>query len=516
MRQEREPERKSARLEKKRKVPTPSVSPRRGELFADVEIEDSVLVTPLGETSSIPRSGSTDLNPDRQDPEPEGEATGSEEEAMTRLKYKTFKGDGHQDVDDWFSEFESTAIANQEEDEAKQRIFQGLLKGEALKWYQDIPVRDWNDWERLTTTFLQAFREVGGEARALGRLSKMTMRTSESVRKYGQRVKALIQKLTMEIAPSVQVEWYVAGFPEAMGFQIRQTRPANLREAMEAAHNYENSAQSLRKAVRRSEKKDKGKGKKDDRKDRRRWKYSDSDSNSESSDSEDSDSASSGSEEERSPSPPRRSHRSKGTREKTIVKVKTEDPEQRRMMKNIEDTLEAIKVNLAENRKPRRTIPTSRMNVWCARCGDPGHYASECQRPTPKRIHYVNPEEEVFYAQPEEEEEEASAIYHVQPTYGRGKAPQLPNRPNVMTNRNYQVGPSQGTNFNNPVRFSNYGDRQLGCCFICGDPNHYANTCPQRGPGQEAPLILPCRNYQEYGHQEGQCPKSVQPRPVYK
>jgi hypothetical protein len=135
MRREKVPERKSARLEKRRKVPTPSVSPRRGELFAEVEIEDFVLVTPPGETSSTPRSGSSDLNPDRQDPEPEGEATGSEEENMTRLKYKRFKGDGHQDVDDWFSEFKSTAVANQEEDEAKQRIFQGLLKGEALKWY---------------------------------------------------------------------------------------------------------------------------------------------------------------------------------------------------------------------------------------------------------------------------------------------------------------------------------------------------------------------------------------------
>jgi hypothetical protein len=318
---------------------------------------------------------------------------------MTRLKYKRFKGDGHQDVDDWFSEFESTAIPNQEEDEAKQRIFQGLLKGEVLKWYQDILVRDRNNWDQLTTTFLQAFREVGGEARALGRLSKMTMRTSESMRKYGQRIKALIQKLTMEIAPSVHVVWYVAGFLEAMGFQIRQTRPANLRDAMEATHNYENFAQSLRKAVRRSEKKDKGKGKKEDRKDRRRRKFSDSDSDSESSDSDsessdsdsessdsdsessdsdESDSASSGSEEERNPSPPRRSHRSKGAREKAIVKVKTEDPEQRRMMKSIEDTLEAIKVNLAENRKPRRTIPTSRMNVRCARCGDPGHYAQGC------------------------------------------------------------------------------------------------------------------------------------------
>jgi hypothetical protein len=140
---------------------------------------------------------------------------------MTRLKYKRFKGDGHQDVDDWFSKFESMAVANQEEDEAKQRIFQGLLKGEALKWYQDIPVRNRNDWDQLSTAFLQAFREVGGEVRVLGRLSKMTMRTSESVRKYRQWVKALIQKLTMEIAPNVQVEWYVAGFLEAMDFEIR-------------------------------------------------------------------------------------------------------------------------------------------------------------------------------------------------------------------------------------------------------------------------------------------------------
>jgi hypothetical protein len=65
MRREKVPERNSARLEKKKKVPTPSVSPRRGELFAEVEIEDSVLVTPPGETSSTPRSGSSDPNPDR-------------------------------------------------------------------------------------------------------------------------------------------------------------------------------------------------------------------------------------------------------------------------------------------------------------------------------------------------------------------------------------------------------------------------------------------------------------------
>ena len=82
----------------------------------------------------------------------------------------------------------------------------------------------------------------------------MTMGKSESVRRYGQRVKALIQKLTTEISPTVQVEWYVAGFPEKMGFQIRQARPTTLSEAMEAAQNYENSAQSLRKSLKGLEK----------------------------------------------------------------------------------------------------------------------------------------------------------------------------------------------------------------------------------------------------------------------
>ena len=97
----------------------------------------------------------------------------------------------------------------------------------------------------------------------------MTMKKSKSVWKYSQRVKALIQKLTTDIAPSIQVEWYVVGIPERMGFQIRQTRPVNLQQAMEAAQNYENSVQSLRKSLKRSKAKEKKKGKKKNRKGRK-------------------------------------------------------------------------------------------------------------------------------------------------------------------------------------------------------------------------------------------------------
>ena len=55
---------------------------------------------------------------------------------------------------------------------------------------------------------------------------------------------------------NVHVEWYVAGFPEKMGFQIQQTRSATLREAMEVEQNYNFFAQSLQKSLKQSKEKE--------------------------------------------------------------------------------------------------------------------------------------------------------------------------------------------------------------------------------------------------------------------
>ena len=97
----------------------------------------------------------------------------------SRLKYGRFKGDGSQDVDDWLCEFVSIANANQETEESKLRMFKGVLRGEALKWFQDVPEGVRTDWEELTLLILRTFRETGGEAQALGRLSKMAMKPNE-------------------------------------------------------------------------------------------------------------------------------------------------------------------------------------------------------------------------------------------------------------------------------------------------------------------------------------------------
>ena len=157
-----------------------------------------------------------------------------------------------------------------------------------------------------------------------------------------------------------------------MGFQIRQSRPTTLREAMEAAQNYENSAQSLRKSLKRSD----GKKGKHRRKGR---KYTSTSNSSSGSKTEESTSESSSPDEE--PASSYRNRRYPGSRRdpkgREFIKVKVEEEEDsRKIMKNIQDTLAAIQVNLAESRKPR--VPTSRGNVWCTRCGEAGHFLPEC------------------------------------------------------------------------------------------------------------------------------------------
>ncbi|OAE25542.1 hypothetical protein AXG93_1543s1590 [Marchantia polymorpha subsp. ruderalis] len=235
-------------------------------------------------------------------------------------------------------EFVATAQTNQDDLESRLRVFSGLIKGEALKWYLNVPVEVREDWDRLTSAFVRTFRKAGGEARALGRLSTMRMAKDESVRRYGQRVKALIQKLTTDIAPSVQMEWYVAGFPKEMGFYIRQSRPANLREAMEAAQNYENSAQSLRKSLKRSDLKD-NKSKKQREQDRNKKRFSESESSDSPSspESRSEDSSDAGSEPD--PKAGKSIKAVKRRRDKGMIQVKEEYKD---VLKSLRDSLEAI------------------------------------------------------------------------------------------------------------------------------------------------------------------------------
>ena len=209
-----QPERRSARLAKtKARVDNSGEfgSIRLGEAHFRSGSEDEEIAVGQIEVIVTPRPDqATPAGPEVQEEERRASVdklSSDESDIMpstTRLKYNRFKGDGSQDVDDWLTEFKSTAIANQEEPATILRIFQGLLKGEALKWYQDVSERIRTNSEQLSSLFLQTFREAGGEARALGCLSKITMGKSESVRHYA----GLSTYPSVRVScPSVRVSW---------------------------------------------------------------------------------------------------------------------------------------------------------------------------------------------------------------------------------------------------------------------------------------------------------------------
>ena len=173
-RQERgQPERRSARLAKtKARVDNSEEfgSIRLGDAHFRSESEDEGISVSQVEVIVTPR-------PDQAPPaEPEvaeevvgasGDGLSSDKSdimpSTTRLKYSRFKGDGSQDVDDWLTEFKSTVVGNQEEPAATLRTLQGLLKGEAFKWYQDVQTRSGLGWTNSATYFSEHSERLEGK-----------------------------------------------------------------------------------------------------------------------------------------------------------------------------------------------------------------------------------------------------------------------------------------------------------------------------------------------------------------
>jgi hypothetical protein len=72
------------------------------------------------------------------------------------IKYNIFKGTG-QNVDDWLEEFNAVADANKESAESKAKMFHGMLRKAALKWYYTLEAPICNNQVQLKERFMTKF-----------------------------------------------------------------------------------------------------------------------------------------------------------------------------------------------------------------------------------------------------------------------------------------------------------------------------------------------------------------------
>jgi hypothetical protein len=75
---------------------------------------------------------------------------------LRNIKCNIFKGTS-QNVDDWLEEFDAVADANEESAESKAKMFHGMLRKAALKWYNALEAPIHNNQVQLRERFVTKF-----------------------------------------------------------------------------------------------------------------------------------------------------------------------------------------------------------------------------------------------------------------------------------------------------------------------------------------------------------------------
>ena len=366
----------------------------------------------------------------------------------TRLKYEKFKPQEHQDVDDWMEQYLAVSTANEEaEDAVRLRIFPGLLSGEALKWYNAQEATLKIDWAALKVAFEKEFRDEGADARVLGQLNKAVMGPKESLRKYTQRIRDLMSRLTIQPTTNLQIEWFIGGLEHDVEFEVRKSKPASLAEAITTAKDYEESLKQMTK----------GKGK---FRATRRTRKVDPESGSEASGSE-------GSSEEPG-----------GSKRSQILKVVKKEHETQDQLKSIIQAVAELKVQMADLKAHKKPIPLVRTGIFCRRCKKEGHYEQDCT---------------VDWKQILADEKEEYEAYVIQQAYQQ----QGP------SSQGYRQGGREGGY--GPGMYSYQGPPPQwkgGRCYRCQEFGHISPNCPnERKPIN--PML--CNNCHQEGHLQYQC-----------
>lgn len=430
----------------------------------------------------------------------------------SRIKYTKFKGDGSQKVDDWWCEWLAATRTNEEPPDRMAIVFQGLLLGEARKWFDQLDPAEKDDITQLEETFLKEFREVGGSARAFRKLNTLKLKKGEGIRHYTQRFRDLLSRFGSTNDDTTEKEWYIGGFPESMQFDLRKENQPTVAGLIKSAHHYENSAGSLQGAIDREEEKwQKVKKQQRTRTRHHRHKYDSlTESESDLSDGAASCGSSSGGKRDNG-----RKSESRKKNKSPVVAVKEETGANEELRGMMDATMEAVKnmsINVAAMSKPRKGVTSFRPGIWCTKCHRQGHNGDECPRPQPTGMNFVE-------AEPTNQEEEVVTNAYFTglgyqgyggfraATQGRGSFPPRQGSgpgPNNNTLSTPTYTPAQ-------VKAAPYGLKPPGYCWSCGRFGHISRDCPDTY-GNQGEFTKLCTNCRKEGHGRDECPEPEQKR----
>ena len=169
------------------------------------------------------------------------------------------------------------------------------------------------------------------------------MKKNDSLRSYTQRLLQLVGKLTTAPPANMQMEWFIAGLPELLDFEVQKADPQSLSAAIDIAKKYEKSALLSGRWTEKKQPK-------------KKVTFVDED---------DSD--------ELIPLSEDKPTLASKTQSALLTRVVKDE------MKTLKDAIEDVKVQMADIKKTRKPLPSNRTNVWCTRCKKEGHFSHDCQ-----------------------------------------------------------------------------------------------------------------------------------------
>ncbi|CAM6125591.1 unnamed protein product [Calypogeia fissa] len=121
-----------------------------------------------------------------------------------RIKYTQFKGSWSQDVDNWMEHYLATATNDEVDNDTRKKLFQGLIGGEALKWYNALDAKTRDDWDRLKTAFKREFREIEVDARIMQKLNDLCWSFRSTGKEFKKEDETVKQQLKEVMASLVE------------------------------------------------------------------------------------------------------------------------------------------------------------------------------------------------------------------------------------------------------------------------------------------------------------------------
>ena len=165
---------------------------------------------------------------------------------LTLVEVKPFYGEDDEDPHEWIELFNQAATANQWQDNRKVAIAAGLLRDAAHDWYvNDQPnIQQWhvaNQQGNFDERFIAHFSPETKQNQWYYELMTIRQTSEENVDEYSRRFRKLLRKVnTQNLVPdALQVRMFLYGLDPLLTPLVSTDNPANLNAAIERAKDVE-------------------------------------------------------------------------------------------------------------------------------------------------------------------------------------------------------------------------------------------------------------------------------------